>query len=306
MTHPDQRGGGTFAHAHVQDRRAVERALGDLAEVETLAPLLALLRDPRERRPWRETVLDPYARAELDAEARAEIAERTEVAPGEHPDAARPDVLDALSSLLWRAHDLAWHLSRAAVHPPLPAPHADGDPRPYLRRARALLAAAITARPNGTEITRHTAREAAGMLADLRAALALIEDGQTVKAVCPWCHGGLTGAYTWRVRVLPGTRTDLGLVLIVCESGICNPPTKDAGTWWQGCPAWPYPQWPWLARRLAHLDRRRTAEQAPPASPYSSFAGSTGRAGSPTTAAAERELLAGLTDQPADPEGTAA
>lgn len=301
MSDPEQPPARPVAHARDVPAGVVERALADLREVETLAPLLALLRDPTARRPWREAVLDAYARAELDDAARQEYAERAEDAPGEHRDAARPEILDALSALLSRAHGLAWHLSRAAVYPPIPEPAADGDPRPYLRRARALLAAAAACRPNGSEIVHHAADEAAAMLGDLRAALALIEDGHTVKAVCPWCKGGLTGAYTWRVRILAGDP------LIVCEGEQpCEPPSRDAGTWWRGRPAWHFRDWEWLAARLWHLDRRRALD-APPASPYSSFAGSTGRAGSPTTLAAEAEILAGLAPEPStSDEGTAA
>jgi len=280
---------------------AVERALVDLRQVEELVPFLALLRDPQTRRPWREVHLDPYACAEADAQAREERAERVEIAPGEHTDAARPDVLDLLSGVLWRAESLAEHLSRAAWCPVLPPAAADADPRPYLARARACLPVAVTGWTNGDEIAWWAADTAAAMLDDLAGALALNVDGHLVKAVCPWCRGGLTGAYTWRVRVIAGEP------LIVCEGDQpCEPPSRDAGTWWRGRPAWRFRDWEWLAARLWHLDRARAArEPAPP--PYASFRGVTGRAGTPTTLNAEREILAGLApDQPADPEGTAA
>ena len=83
-------GAGTFAHVRDVPPGPVERALTDLREAETLAPALAFLRDPSARRPWREVVLDPYARAELDDTARQEYADRVEYAPGAPPDAARP------------------------------------------------------------------------------------------------------------------------------------------------------------------------------------------------------------------------
>lgn len=277
---------------------AIERALTDLATVTDLIPFLALLRDPAARRPWREVHLDPYARAEADAQAREERAERVEIAPGEHTDAARADVLDLLSGVLWRAESLAEHLSRAAWCPALPAAPADGDPRPYLARARACLVTAVTGWANGDEIAWWAADTAAAMLADLASALALNVAGHVVKAVCPWCKGGLSREWTWRVRILVDEPA------IVCESGVCNPPARDAGTWWRGQPAWRFRDWDWLAARLWHLDRRHAAETPPPP-PYASFAGWTGRAGSPTTAAAEREILAGLAPEPTD-EGTAA
>lgn len=280
-------------------RPAVDRALDDLATVTELVPFLALLRDPAVRRPWRETHLDPWARAEIDAAAREERLERAEIAPGEHSDAARPEILDLLSGVLWRAQSLAWHLSRAALAPVLPDAPADGDPRPYLTHARECLVPAVTKRPNGSEIAHWAADEAAAMLRDLEAALALNVDGHMIKATCPWCRGGLRGGYTWRVRIVVDEPA------IICESGHCNPPSKDVGTWWKGCPVWRFPDWPWLARRLAHLDARRAAQE-PPAPPYEPARGATGRAGTPGDPADEADVLAGLID-PTDPtEGTAA
>ncbi|TDD25007.1 hypothetical protein E1287_37745 [Actinomadura sp. KC06] len=273
---------------------AIDRALADLAEVETLVPLLALLRDPAAKRPWREVQLDAWARAELDDEARAELAERTEDAPGEHRDAARADVLDVLSGVLWRAEDLAHHLSRAARCPILPPARADGDPRPYLAHAAACLPTAVTGWENGKEIAQYAADTAAAMVADLESALALNVDGHTVKAVCPWCRGGLAGSYTWRVRVVADEPA------IVCESGLCQPSSREVTTWWKGCPVWRFPDWPWLAKRVAHLDARRMAEAAPPprALPAAPPA--------PPISQAEVELLAGLAPEPPTDEGTAA
>ncbi|MFG2002312.1 hypothetical protein ACGFNU_24480 [Spirillospora sp. NPDC048911] len=227
----------------------------DLAEAAELVTSLALLRDPAAYRPWREPALTPDQRAELDHAARAERAERVADAPGEHTDAARPEILDALSGVLWRAESLAWHLSRAAWCPVLPLAAADADPRPYLARAVSVLPTAVTGWQNGTEIAWWAADEAAAMLADLAATLGLMTDGQHLRLVCPWC-GGRTeqvptgGAWTWRVRHLPGD-----LVAIVCEGGMCEPPSKDVGTWWRGCPAWPLAEWEWLARRIERNER---------------------------------------------------
>ncbi|WP_242908692.1 hypothetical protein [Actinomadura terrae] len=287
-----------------EDRRhlpAVDRAVADLAEAADLVTFVALLRDPTVRRPWRETHLDAFARAVADDEARAELADRTDEAPGEHKDAARPDVLDVLSGVLWRAEDLAWHLAHAARTDPLPPAPADGDPRPYLRRAAECVPAAVLGWSNGAEIAHYAADTAAVILADLAAALALNVDGHTVKAVCPWCRGGLAGGYSWRVRVLVDEPA------IVCESGVCQPPSRDVTTWWKGCPVWRFPDWPWLARRIAHLDERRTTTAAAP--PYKRDRSTTGRAGTPTPDQAAAELLAGRLDQDVTPdptEGTAA
>ncbi len=283
---------------------AIDRALTDLHDVAELVPLLALLRDPSASRPWRETPLDPYRRAELDDEARAEQADRTEDAPGEHQDAARADVLDALARVLWQAQDLAAYVLRAVRCPVLPPASPAADPRPYLRRAAENLPLAVVSWSNGKEFAHFAADRAATMRAELEHALALLADGHVVKATCPWCHGGLAGRYTWRVRVLPG-----GTVGIVCESGLCNPPSRDAGTWWRGNPVWPFAQWPWLVKRLARMDRR-TAALAAPEPPHVGARGATGRAGTPVGAEHGRALLAGLIETPDEsdshPAGSAA
>ncbi|WP_067470120.1 hypothetical protein [Actinomadura macra] len=307
MTHNDrdQQAPRSVGRVARESLPAVDRAIADLVEVAELVAFLALLRDPTVRRPWREQHLDAYARAELDDEARAEQADRTDEAPGEHRDAARPDVLDVLSGVLWRSEDLAWHLSRAARVEPLRPAQADADPRPYLRRAAECVPAAVLGWTNGGEIAHWTANTAAAIRADLAGALALNVDGHTVKALCPWCRGGLAGGYTWRVRILVDEPA------IVCESGVCQPSAREVGTWWRGCPVWRFVDWTWLARRLAHLDERRAA-LAPPPPPYASVQGSTGRAGTPEPdgARAAPGILDGRLDEdvipPPTPEGTAA
>jgi hypothetical protein len=242
LTAPDRPTGTPRAHLP-----AVDRAIADLTELADLVVGLALLRDPEYARPWRPPVLDAYRRAELDHEARIERLERSGLAPGEHADAARADVLDILSGVLWRAEDLAYHLARAARCPVLRPPAADADPRPYLRHAAACLPTAVLAWTNGDEIAWWAADLARDMIRDVTAALALVHDGQRLKVVCPWCGGGLTGAQTWRVRTLPGD-----LVAIVCEGDQpCEPPSKDVGTWWRGRPAWPFAEWEWLAKRIS-------------------------------------------------------
>ena len=304
MTHTDPAAARSVARVAREGLPAIDRAIEDLAEVETLVAFAALLRDPAARRPWRETHLDAWARAELDDQARAEQADRNPEAPGEHRDAARADVLDLLSGVLWRAQDLAAYVLRAVWHPALPEAGPAADPRPYLRAAREYLPLACISWSNGRDFAYFAADQAAAMRADLAAALALNVDGHTVKAVCPWCHGGLTGSYTWRVHVLPG-----GEVAIVCESGTCNPPSRDVGTWWRARPCWPFRDWEWLSARLWHLDQRRAA-LALPSPVFPAVQGSTGRAGSSPTRDAERELLAGVplttNPYPTDPEGTAA
>jgi hypothetical protein len=62
----------------------------------------------------------------------------------------------------------------------------------------------------------------------------------------------LSGAYSLRVRLLPGD-----LPAIVCESDIpCEPPRRKVGTWFLSRPAWPVEQWRWLAKQLHAADQR--------------------------------------------------
>ncbi|TDB86285.1 hypothetical protein E1264_18505 [Actinomadura sp. KC216] len=277
----------TRARAHP----AVDRAVRDLDEAAVLVVGLAHLREPGIRRPWREPALHEERRAELDYAARAERAERTAEAIGEHPDACRADILDALSAVLTRAEDLAHHLSRAAWCPALPAAHADADPRPYLARAAACLPVAASG-PGGAEVAGWAAGEAARIVAAMSAALALIVDGQQLRAVCPWCDGRtemapLGGERTWRVRMLPGN-----LVVIVCESGTCTPPAGSVTTWWRGRPAWAIGSWDWLAAQVERADAAAPVEGT--AVPLARAHGWTGRAGTVVSADALRALLDGL------------
>jgi hypothetical protein len=89
------------------------------------------------------------------------------------------------------------------------------------------------------------------MLAAVSRTLGLVYDGQQLEVVCPWCHGGLAGDRTWRVRTLPGDET-----AIVCESGLCEPPSKSVGTWWRGAPCWPMREWEWLAKQMESAEER--------------------------------------------------
>lgn len=275
--------------------RAIDRAVRDLDEAAALVIGLAHLREPATHRPWREPTIDEERRAELDYAARQERAERSEVAPGEHPDACRADILDALTATLTRAEDLAHHVGRAAWCPPLPAATADADPRPYLTRAAACLPVAASG-PGGDALTQWAAAEAARIVSDLRSALALVVDGQQLRAICPWCHGRtemapLGGERTWRVRMLPGD-----LVVIVCESGTCAPPAGSVTTWWRGRPAWSIGSWDWLAAQVERADQAAPAEGS--AVRLARAHGWTGRAGTAVNAASMRALLGGLVRDP--------
>lgn len=241
--------------AQVHRQSAVDRAIRDLGLVHGHVVALACLRDPATKRPWREPSLDPVARAELDYLARQERAERLrELAPGEHADAVAPEVLDLLDQVHeWAVH-LEQHISRACRAPILRPTAA--DPRPHLARVAAYLPQAVVSWTNGSEIAWWVADVANDLATAVSRALSLMQDGQRLKVICPWCQGRtemapVGGQRTWRVRQLPGN-----LLTIVCESGTCNPPTADVTTWWRGKPAWPIYEWDWLASRIESVEAR--------------------------------------------------
>lgn len=228
----------------------IDRAAADLRLIAEYWPGLAELRDPSVYAPRPPSLLTPEQRAELDHAARIERQERDGLMPGEHQDAARADVLDLMASLAYDADDLAMRMAEWTGEPrPEPLPSAFSDPTPLLVFAGRFL-------PRAFELNSDVGYWAVGlihaMLADISRALCLTHDGQLLKTVCPWCHGGPTGAYTWRVRQVPGDE-----IAIVCEgSQPCEPPSKSVGTWWKSRPCWPMREWEWLSKQLLAADQR--------------------------------------------------
>jgi hypothetical protein len=226
----------------------IERAITNLTLVAEYWPGLAETRIPGTPPPYREPSITPERRAELDYQARAERVERHEIAPGEHVDAVRPEVLDLLAGLLIDADDIAELVARAVMCPRLEPPStAFADPGPWLSFAVRHLPSAGRHRV----VVEHVAEVSGRMLGEVSRALSLMHDGQRLRVVCPWCGGGLAGERTWRVRQLPGDE-----VAIVCESGMCDPPSRDVGTWWRGLPCWPIREWDWLAKRLNAAEKQ--------------------------------------------------
>ncbi len=204
----------------------------------TLWPLLAVTRFPGTPRPWRAADLTGAQRADRDAQLRAE-RHMAEVFLEAVPAPVHVDVLDTL--------DVLWHkLIGAANDFGVRLSHSYGltdDPRTLLNWCREQ----ARAQPDGI-----VADDAAWtMLHDVERAPGEIWAGQKLSADCPWCHGGIARKPSWHVRMLPGS-----MPAIVCESGTCQPPERDAGTWWRGMPAWPLWEWEWLAQRVEAADRK--------------------------------------------------
>lgn len=242
----------------------LDRTIADLNLVIDYWPGLRHLGDPAVRRPWREPTITPERRDELDRQAWEERMERIDIAPGEHPDAARPEVLDMLGELLWTADDVAVAVAKAAIiDEPAQPSTSFADPTPLLTFVAENLRRATLL---DGYLLPYVVSKTADMVAMLTAALSLSYDGQKLSVLCPWCHGEVFGRRTLRVKVLPGD-----LVGIVCEFPLCSPGAREVGTWWQGRPVWPLEMWPWLAQRIARTEvptakpkhRHRTAYEMP-------------------------------------------
>lgn len=230
-----------------------EQAAHDLAWVAAYWPDLTEARLPGTARPWRQPELTPERRAELDAEARAERFEYRPVIPGEHAAPVDVAILDVMRDILCDACNVADRMALAGSVRPLGAPStAFADATPYLTFSVRLLAS-VSLEPVVLRVVGDVARQ---MVGDVSRALCLVYDGQRLDVECVWCGGGLVaGTRTWRVRELPG----LVGVAIVCESGTCEPPQRDVGTWWRGRPCWPVSEWDWLAQRVQSAETRRAS-----------------------------------------------
>lgn len=229
-------------------------------ELQTAIDWLIASLLPGTEHPYRPPSMSPDARADRDRLAKLERLERSTIAPGESPAPFDLDVADLLSEILSAADDMADLVSDTAKVPRMPAAQsAFNDPEPYLihvldmapacRQAPDVLLA-IEARCDGLTMRTHTL-------------LGLLGDGQVLDATCPWCDGRRSdvptgGARTMRVRAQlppgePMSKVDPTDVrwLVVCESGLCEPPPADCGERYRGRPAWPLKtEGEWLAMRL--------------------------------------------------------
>ncbi|MEO3869353.1 hypothetical protein ABGB18_11025 [Nonomuraea sp. B12E4] len=225
----------------------VQLVVEDLQWVSAYWEDLTESRLPGTPRPWRHPNLTSDQQYERDRQAWQERLDRSSVAPGEHPAPLDLGILDTMLDVLVRADDLAAAVAEHAGVPTLAPPRlGDADARPYLEFA---------AKHMTDELTHYAAPIARGMVTQVAHALALTFDGQRLDVECPWCRGitpenPAGGTRTWRVRELPGN-----LVAIVCEN-LCEPPSKDVGTWWRGAPVWPLSEWDWLAKRVERAETK--------------------------------------------------
>lgn len=226
-----------------------ESVVADLEWVSAYWPDLAESRMPGTRRPWRQPDITAEQKELRDETARVERDERSPLALGASPAPVDVAVLDLMSDIVWDAFDLAETIA-VEGGTGIPAPEAPStafaDARPYLDFAARHLTEDLA------DWAYSTARR---MMERVARTLAMVYDGQALEVVCPWCRGVTPdhpggGAATWRVREMPG-----GMVGIVCEN-VCEPPSRDVGTWWGGHPVWPISDWDSLARRIQATEAR--------------------------------------------------
>jgi len=174
------------------------------------------------------------------------------------------DVLDFLAGVLMRCDMLHDHVAQTVGHPRLdPATGVDDDPRRFLAYVKVLLPEACEADPDMADAA---AERLSGIRLSMATELGDLEDGHTLNAICPFCLGRsprnpVGGARTLRIRMVEvkhrkpeGDEHVIDEPVVVCESGTCTPFAAEVSRWVKGKPAWPWPEWEWLAQRL--LDPR--------------------------------------------------
>ena len=231
------------------------RARIALADLIQTTGWLAVSLMPGTARPWKVPTITDERRNEMDALAKAERHERTDIAPGDSPDPYNFGIADLLVEILMASDLMAEQVAQDAGWDRLPhASSAYADPVPFLRYVEVILSAGVE---------NHTAAHITEVCAPLVKAGAqlcgVFADGQLLTGLCPWCGGKTSrtpvgGSPTLRVH------TDAFGPLIVCEGGMCEPPSKDVGTWRRGMPAWTIGEWDWLAQRIEHADACNVSE----------------------------------------------
>lgn len=223
----------------------VQRVVADLLYVTDRYEDFLEARLKGTPRPWQQPVVMSVAVEDRLEQAR-EHADRTDLAIGEHAAPLHLDVFDALVDLLATAHDIEERVSQEAGVDRLPHPtSAMADPVPYLRQTIAHLQGV------GHELLAYVAAEVTRLRGVLDRHLGELTTGQRLLAPCPWCRGVTAshptgGDFTLRIRAAAD-----GRILIVCESGGCEPSDADCGLRHRGMPAWDlHTEGEWLADRI--------------------------------------------------------
>lgn len=207
---------------------------------------------PGTAKPWSPPTMSAEKRAELDdltrrTKLRDEAHAGMLVPLGESPAPMDLNILDLLVEVLEVAERLAHQVADESKAPRMVSTRSVfEDPKPYLR----FIVANAHQAPN---LATTIVVDCDALIFQARSMLGLLTDGQLLAAVCPWCAGRtpkhpVGGQKTLRVRLSSDPDP---IALIVCESGLCEPPTADYGTTWRGRPAWPLEhEGAWLARQI--------------------------------------------------------
>ena len=236
---------------------ARQRASDDVAELLKVVDWLEASYMPGTAKPWTPPTITDERRNAMDALARAERLERTDIAPGDSPDPYDFGVVDMLVDILTEVDCLAEALAQTAGYERMAnASSSYADSRPYLRYIAHLLPDATVADIGIPELVSDICR---ALTTRGMQVLGLFTDGQLLAGCCPWCGGRssrtpIGGGHTLRVRVMPN-----GDAVLVCEGGMCEPPSADVGMWWRGLPAWPVSEWEWLADRIERADEQKAS-----------------------------------------------
>lgn len=192
-------------------------------------------------RPWKQPDITPEQRAEIDHRAREEKLQRGAFVLGESPAPVHLDVLDKAQAFALKIQSLALLVSDELQHNV--TRHRNPDAITLLLYIRGHL----------NKVSNDTWNKARKITAEVRAGMALhfteVFDGQRLKTDCPWC----TKPRLFIRMIGPETNPQ---PVVVCESGVCEPPSADCGTYWRGKPAWPFFEWEWLSQRLHHEEEK--------------------------------------------------
>lgn len=192
-------------------------------------------------RPWRQQTLTPQQRAAADRAAREELDRNGGRALGESPAPVHLDAVDLSQLIIKRtsriAADVATDLGHQQALTAL-IRHRPDNP------SEALIYTRHWADKSTDEIRQSVLSELLHLRDLMGAHFQEILDGQHLEAYCPWCDR--TQMY---VRLIGPEATREPV--IICQSGQCNPPQDQCGTWYHGNPAWPFHEWAWLADRIS-------------------------------------------------------
>ncbi|WP_314325461.1 hypothetical protein [Paenarthrobacter ilicis] len=198
-------------------------------------------------KPWREPTLTIEQQGRLDELARLEKLERGAFTLGESPAPIHLDALDRAIDLTRTIAKLARSMAEELGHQALlirAARHRYEDPLLLIRYMRVHVEQLLP------ELSETVEEEVARLRAGLVHHFSEIGVGQRLKTDCPWCDQP-----SLYVRLI-GPEGN-GQPIIRCESGVCEPAQDVCGTWHRNMPAWPFHEWEWLAKRIAHAEEKR-------------------------------------------------